>query len=421
MRQLKAVETLRCVWIQQYGWCKGKVYWREADNLPPHKQLITSPYDTEARNRTKRDTNWTGYAVHLTETCDRDLPHLITNVETTPATTGDVEMTQVIHQALADKHLLPQEHIVDTAYVDAQHLLTSETQLGIELLGPVPPDSSWQQKAKLGFELSCFKVNWEHRHATCPQGHISQSWHQRSDNYGNPVIQVRFRRPDCAACPVRSQCTHSPAQARVLTLKPQPLYEAQAKGRARQHTLRNWELADKISAIRTPSNQRRYDIDSVLGTGHDRITAIYARVSSYKQREDLDRQVSYLQSLYPQAKVFKDIGCGLNFKRKALLALLGQVMSGDISAVVVGHQDRLARFGGDLIKWICEQNNCQLMVLSRNELSPEREMVEDILAIIHVFSCRLYGLRKYKSAIKEDSSLPGNQASSEMEDLDLSK
>ncbi|WP_417063862.1 transposase [Kamptonema animale] len=190
----------------------------------------------DARNRTKRDTNWTGYTVHLTETCDRDLPHLITNVETTPATIGDVEMTQVIHQALADKHLLPQEHIVDTAYVDAQHLLASETQLGIELLGPVPSDSSWQEKAKLGFELSCFTIDWEHRHANCPQGHISQSWHQRSDHYGNPVIQVRFRRPDCAACPVRSQCTHSPAGARVLTLKPQPLYEALAKGRARQHT-----------------------------------------------------------------------------------------------------------------------------------------------------------------------------------------
>ncbi|MCC3411192.1 MULTISPECIES: IS607 family transposase [unclassified Microcoleus] len=186
-------------------------------------------------------------------------------------------------------------------------------------------------------------------------------------------------------------------------------------------TLRNWELVGKISAIRTPSNQRRYDIDSVLGGRHDRITAIYARVSSYKQREDLYRQVSYLQSIYLQAKVFKDIGSGLKFKRKALLALLGQVMSGDISAVVVGHQDRLARFGGELIKWICEQNNCQLMVLSRNELSCEREMVEDILAIIHVFSSRLYGLGKYKSAIKEDSSLPGSQASSKMEDLDCGK
>ncbi|WP_333166393.1 transposase [Microcoleus sp. Pol12B4] len=150
-------------------------------------------------------------------------------METTPATTGDVEMTQVIHQALVDKHLLPQKHIVDTAYVDAQHLLTSETPLGLELLGPVPSNSSWQEKAKLGFELSCFTVDWEHRHATCRQGHISKSWHQRSDNYGYPVIQVRERRPDCVACSVRSQCTHSPATARVLTLKLQPLYEAEAK------------------------------------------------------------------------------------------------------------------------------------------------------------------------------------------------
>ena len=129
--QLKVVEILRCVWIQQYGWRKDQVYWREADYLPAHKQLITSRYDTEARNRTKRDTNWIGYTVNITETCDRDAPHLITKVETTPATTGDVEMTQVIHQASCDKHLLPQEHIVDTAYVDAQHLFTRETESGI--------------------------------------------------------------------------------------------------------------------------------------------------------------------------------------------------------------------------------------------------------------------------------------------------
>jgi transposase len=124
IRAIRKMNRLECVGeTLRHGWCKGKVYWRETDDLPPHKQLITSPYDTEGRNRTKRDTNWTGYTVHLTETCDRDLPHFITNVETTPATIGDVEMTQVIHQALADKHLLPQEHIVDTAYVDAQHLL----------------------------------------------------------------------------------------------------------------------------------------------------------------------------------------------------------------------------------------------------------------------------------------------------------
>jgi len=78
--------------------------------------------------------NWTGYTVHLTETCDSDKPHLITHVETTPATTGDVEMTGVIHQALADKDLLPGEHLVDTAYVDAQHLLSSQVDYDLDLV-----------------------------------------------------------------------------------------------------------------------------------------------------------------------------------------------------------------------------------------------------------------------------------------------
>jgi predicted site-specific integrase-resolvase len=88
---------------------------------------------------------------------------------------------------------------------------------------------------------------------------------------------------------------------------------------------------------------------------------------------------------------------------------------------IAGSVESTRRKKGDFACWICEQNDCELMVLSRSELSPEREMVEDILAIIHVFSCRLYGLRKYKSAIKEDPSLSGNRASSEMEDLDCSK
>jgi putative resolvase len=199
-----------------------------------------------------------------------------------------------------------------------------------------------------------------------------------------------------------------------------------------EKTLRNWDRDGLIITIRTPKNQRRYDIDSVLGgvgsagepsrdpypsrSQTTRVTALYARVSSAKQKEDLQRQIDFLQERYPKGKLYKDIGGGLNFKRKGLLALLEQVMSGNIESIVVGHQDRLARFGVDLIRWFCEQKDCQLVVLSRTELSPERELVEDILSIIHCFSCRLYGLRKYKSTIKEDPSLPRTGTS---EDLDL--
>ena len=89
-----------------------------------------------------------------------------------------------------------------------------------------------------------------------------------------------------------------------------------------------------------------------------------------------------------------------------MLALLERIMSGDIERLIIAHKDRLARFGFDLFRWLCEQNGCELVVLNETSLSPEQEMVEDILAILHCFSSRLYGLRKYKTQMREDSDLP---------------
>lgn len=174
-------------------------------------------------------------------------------------------------------------------------------------------------------------------------------------------------------------------------------------------TLRNWDEDGRIASIRTPAGHRRYDIDSVLSpVKKHRKTLLYCRVSSAKQKHDLERQADYLQSLFTHGEVIKEVGSGLNYRRKGLLSLLGQVLSGDVSEVVVSYKDRLARFGVELIEWYCEQFDCKLVVLNRSDLSPEREMVEDILAIVHCFSCRLYGLRKYKTQIKEDPTLPGN-------------
>ena len=102
---------------------------------------IHSPYDVEARFSTKRDILWAGYKVHLTETCDDDLPHVITNVETTNATTADHSMTDVIHTHLAERDLLPAEHIVDSGYVVSEHLMTSHERQ-VDLLGPIREDSS---------------------------------------------------------------------------------------------------------------------------------------------------------------------------------------------------------------------------------------------------------------------------------------
>ena len=173
-------------------------------------------------------------------------------------------------------------------------------------------------------------------------------------------------------------------------------------------TLERWLEAGKIKAIITPGGQRRYDILSVVGAIQSgRATVLYARVSSLAQKPDLIKQVDFLQSRYPGCEVIQDIGSGLNYKRKGFLSLLERVLSDDVGLVVIAHKDRLCRFGFDLVSWICHRQKCEILVLNQTHLSPEREMVEDILAIIHVFSCRLYGLRKYKKDITQDAELPG--------------
>lgn len=172
-------------------------------------------------------------------------------------------------------------------------------------------------------------------------------------------------------------------------------------------TLVRWEENQKISAIKTPSGQRRYDIDSYIQNTSTvaRKTFLYCRVSSNAQKSDLDRQVAELQNLYPSAETVQEIGGGLNFKRQKLLNLLSQICAGEVQRLIVTHQDRLARFGFDLFKWLCEQNNCDLVVLNYTDLSPEAEMLEDILAILQSFSSHLPGLKKYKTQIKKDPEL----------------
>lgn len=164
-------------------------------------------------------------------------------------------------------------------------------------------------------------------------------------------------------------------------------------------TLRRWEAAGKIQAIRTPSGQRRYDIASYepRGVGSPGAVVAYARVSSRGQKADLDRQVATLVGLYPQAQVITDIASGLNFRRQGLRTVLERVMRGSVSSLVVAHRDRLCRFGFDLIKWSCEFHHCQVVVLHQDNLSPERELVSDLRAIVHVFSCRLYGRAKIQT------------------------
>ncbi|MDJ0650979.1 MAG: IS607 family transposase [Xenococcaceae cyanobacterium MO_188.B19] len=165
-------------------------------------------------------------------------------------------------------------------------------------------------------------------------------------------------------------------------------------------TLRRWDKEGKIRSIRTPGGQRRFCIEEY--EKDEKPIVLYARVSSNSQKDDLERQVEFLQSKYPEGELVKEIGSGLNFKRRRLLSILERIYKSDISMLVVAYSDRLVRFGFPLIEWLCQQGECKLLVLNERQLSPEQELVEDILAILHCFSSRLYGLRKYRTQVQKN-------------------
>jgi transposase len=238
LRKLASVEILRRVWIQQYVFINRRLVWRnrEQTGFPSNSICIESPYDIEARNGTKRNTNWTGYNVHLTETCDERTPNLITNVETTPATTPDGSVTSLVHRMLAEKDLLPGEHYLDAAYVDSYQLVESNQVYQVSVVGRVAVDSSWQAKLKRGFDLAAFVIDWDKQIVKCPQGNPSRSWRDGHDCRKNPVIQVEFDRKTCAACPERRNCTKSEKAPRILKLRPRDEYDALNKRRQEQLT-----------------------------------------------------------------------------------------------------------------------------------------------------------------------------------------
>ncbi|MCZ7570785.1 MAG: transposase [Ardenticatenaceae bacterium] len=235
LREIPAIDILRQVWLQQCVVMDGCLRWRSADDLPPATQLISSPYDPEARYSRKRETEWVGYKVHLTETCDPDLPHLIANVETTAAPVSDFELPPSIHAKLEARDLLPSEHLLDAGYMTADHLVTSRDDYGVDLVGPVAGENSWQTKAGEGFDIASFVIDWEARSARCPQGHTSAQWLTgQHDRHQHPVVHIRFAAAACRACPVRARCTKSASQPRSLTVRTQDAFEALQAARQRQ-------------------------------------------------------------------------------------------------------------------------------------------------------------------------------------------
>jgi transposase len=239
VRACEVVARLRRLWTEQYhdpSGVDGAWRWRENADLPPASERLASPYDPDARYSVKRDWDWVGYKVHLTETCDPDRPNLITHVETTLATEQDIERVDAIHGALADQGLLPGEHLVDTAYVSGEQLAQSQVTYGVDLMGPVRPDVSWQARAPDGYATPRFRIDWDAQRVICPQGKVNCYWRPQIGVRDNPVIEVQFRKADCGSCAARAQCTRSKTGPRTLTLMPREHFLALQSARERQQT-----------------------------------------------------------------------------------------------------------------------------------------------------------------------------------------
>ena len=183
--------------------------------------------------------------------------------------------------------------------------------------------------------------------------------------------------------------------------------------------LRQLAKQGKIPTIRTPGGHLRYAIQEYIETqrGADVTTLCYCRVSGKAQADDLRGQVEFMRKRFPDAEVVEDFGSGINFKRKGRQRILERLLRGDKLRSVVAHRDRLARFGGEVIRFLVEQNGGEVVVLNQTSLSPEKELTADLLDILHVFSSRMYGLRRYTDKIKEDKNLSERSADGDTEKL----
>jgi len=182
-------------------------------------------------------------------------------------------------------------------------------------------------------------------------------------------------------------------------------------------TLQRWDKEGIFQAFRTPTNRRYYTHTQYLEyvgnsqAGKNRgKTIIYTRVSNRGQKDDLANQVEFLKQ-YANAKgvivdiVFEDIGSGLNYNRKKWNELLNLCQKGEVKQIFVAHKDRFIRFGYGWFEQFLKSLGVEIIVVNNEKLSPEQELVQDLISITHVFSCRIYGLRKYKKKLKEDDGL----------------
>ena len=173
-------------------------------------------------------------------------------------------------------------------------------------------------------------------------------------------------------------------------------------------TLRNWDKEGKLKPSYVKSNgYRYYSEESILSYTQERKTKKnlnvigYARVSSKKQSDDLERQVNnlktYLDSKYTDYEIITDIGSGINYTKPGLKQLIEKINKKEVDLIVVLYKDRLLRFGFELVEYFAELNNVKIEILDKIDKNQDQELVEDLVQIITVFSCKIQGKRKNKT------------------------
>jgi Transposase DDE domain len=209
---------------------------RTGDEQPPAALRIAAPYDLEARYSSQRETQWVGSKVHRTETCAADYPDLMRQGMTTPATTQARVMAPTIQQDIANRDVLPGLHVLDSGSVDADLLVTAQTQHQSDGMGPPFGAYSRQRREGRGDDLQAFVRDWEAQQARGPQGQTSVHWRPGHDVSGDPVIRIRCDGARCRACPTRLAWTSARGAPRQLTVRLQTHHEALQTARQRQET-----------------------------------------------------------------------------------------------------------------------------------------------------------------------------------------
>lgn len=225
LKEMSDIQTLRRVWEEQFHNDRRKLRLKTNDELKPSAERIATPHDTDARFSVKRDVHCTGYKQHVTETYGPGAPRLITNVETTVATTADSVMLPSINRNLMKKGLKPGIHLTDAGY-HTEEAIQLARKKGIDVIAPEKNNRGWQ--AGGAYDIAQFSIDFKSRTATCPQGKRSEYWRDRADRN---VHHISFAKEDCSKCPVKLECTKAPS--RSIEIKERSVFRSAAKQKAR--------------------------------------------------------------------------------------------------------------------------------------------------------------------------------------------